>query len=132
MQEPDTEGTGAKVEVVATGSGTGSVKRGRDVSSTWALFTDESDPHKKKSAVCNHCKERVTYHKKSEYVHKHLNNCKAFIKLMMGMDIADRPEWLDTSKKNYTEQHSRGWHISHTVSWSAENNDTVRIATYAS
>jgi Protein of unknown function (DUF 659)/hAT family C-terminal dimerisation region len=75
------------------------VKRGRDLSNTWVLFTNDPDPQLKKSAVCKHCKILINYHKKSELVHKHLNNCKQFVKLMTGMEINDRPEWFDIRKK---------------------------------
>lgn len=87
------------VSVGSSGTST-SVKRGRELSNTWSLFTDDSNPHMKKSSVCRNCKVVVTYHKKSEYVQKHLNHCKAFIKIMMGLEIVDRPEWFDTGKKS--------------------------------
>ena len=77
---------------------TASAKRGRNKSTIWFLFTEDSNPQLKKSAVCKHCKTLVNYHKKTEYAQKHLNYCKPFIKLMMGVDIADRPEWFDSRK----------------------------------
>lgn len=75
-------------------------KRGRITSSIWSTFTEDDNPQQKKSAICRHCKVLVNYHKKSEYAQKHLNNCKAFVKLMMGMDIGDRPDWFVSSKKS--------------------------------
>jgi hypothetical protein len=76
-----------------------SQKRGRLQAPIWKMFTDDCEPHLKKSTCCKHCKGNVTYHKKSEYVQSHLRQCKAFKKLMMSMDIIDRPEWFQVDKK---------------------------------
>jgi len=79
---------------------TASAKRGRIKSTIWFLFTEDSNPQLKKSAVCKHCKTLVNYHKKTEYAQRHLNNCKPFIKMMMGVDVADRPEWFYSRTKS--------------------------------
>jgi len=81
-------------------SGTTRKKAGRMASNIWSMFSDDANPQLKKAAVCKHCQVLVTYHKKSEYAQKHLNNCKAFKKIMMGTDLADRPEWFDSNKKS--------------------------------
>ena len=74
------------------------VKRGRMQAPIWSMFTVDSGPHLKKSGICRHCKETVTYHKKSELVQAHLSKCPAFKKLMMGTDIAERPQWFEAKK----------------------------------
>lgn len=53
-------------------------KSSRPISFVWAVFTATEEPWKLKSAVCRHCLENVTYHRKSEYVLAHLKNCLAF------------------------------------------------------
>lgn len=74
------------------------VKRGRLQAPIWKLFTDDTDAHLKKSVVCKHCKETVTYHRKSELVQAHLCKCRVFNKLMMSTDIAERPQWFADKK----------------------------------
>ena len=77
---------------------TSSYKRGRVLSTVWSMFTDAPNPQQIKSALCKHCKTVVNHHKKSECAQTHLNHCKPFVKLMMGKDIADRPEWFCVKK----------------------------------
>jgi hypothetical protein len=68
-----------------------SKKCGRTQSPIWELFTDVADPHNAKSNICKHCKMLINYHKKSESVKVHLNNCAAFRKVMNNMEDDERP-----------------------------------------
>ncbi|KAI2498263.1 transposase [Fragilaria crotonensis] len=78
------------------------------VMSFWQYFTDETEPHKLKSAVCKHCRTKFNHHKKSEQAMQHLNACHAFRKEMNGIEMDDRPEWYITSKmKNKRAKLSR-------------------------
>jgi len=55
--------------------------------------------HNAKLNVCKHCKTLVNYHKKSELVKVHLNNCATFCKVMNDMEDNERPEWYRCNKK---------------------------------
>lgn len=57
------------------------------------------DPHNAKSNICKHCKTFINYHKKSELVKVHLNNCVTLHKVMNGMEDGERPEWYRRNKK---------------------------------
>jgi len=94
LEPPDTSLSDSDVGLISQKK----VKRGRVQSHTWELFTEYTNAHLKKSAICQHCKETVTYHKKSELVEAHLRQCRAFKKLMMGTEIAERPQWFDAKK----------------------------------
>ncbi len=77
-------------------------KFSRTQSPIWELFIDAADPHNAKLNVCKHCKTLVNYHKKSESVKVHLNNCAAFRKVMNNMEDDERPEWYRRNKKGAT------------------------------
>ena len=70
---------------------------GRASSAVWFWFTDDSDPQSKKSATCKNCKLVVNHHRKSEYAKTHLNKCAPFRRLMMGIELAQRPNWFKSS-----------------------------------
>ena len=72
---------------------------GHSATTFWQYVTDDFEPQKLKSAVCNHCCTRYNHHKKSEQAMIHLNACHAFCKAMNGIEINDRPEWYMASKK---------------------------------
>lgn len=79
-----------------------SKKHGRTHSPIWELFIDIADPHNAKLNVCKHCKTLLNYHKKSESVKVHLNNCAAFCKVMNSMEDGTRLEWYPRNKKGAT------------------------------
>lgn len=62
-------------------------------------FTDAVEAQKSKSNRCKHCKSLVNYHKKSEQVQSHFNNCRNFLKLMNGIEDPDRLNWYLRNKK---------------------------------
>lgn len=66
-------------------------------------FTNAANPHNAKSNIYKHCKTLINYHKKSESVKVHLNNCVAFRKVMNGMEDGERPEWYHRNKKGATQ-----------------------------
>jgi len=74
-------------------------KRGRHGSGVWDFFTNDSNPHLRKSAVCKHCRSLVNHHKKSESARVHLNKCTPFRRLMNGMEEDSRPTWYMGNKK---------------------------------
>ena len=75
-------------------------KRGRQTSDLWEMFTDAAEAQKAKSHHCKHCNEMVNYHRKTEQVRTHLNNCSKFKKTMNGGGDADRPDWLIGKKRS--------------------------------
>jgi hypothetical protein len=78
-------------------------RKGRQTSDVWQLFPTDESPQLPvlvlRSACCMHCKVEVTYMKKSERVKSHLLNSKSFITVMMSMDLAERPDWLNEESK---------------------------------
>jgi hypothetical protein len=70
-----------------------------DIIPIWELFTNAVDSHNAKSNVYKHCKTLVNYHKKSESVKVHLNNCVAFRKVMNDIDDSERSKWYCHNKK---------------------------------
>jgi hypothetical protein len=76
-----------------------SKKCGRTQSPIWELFTDAVDPHNAKSNICKHCKTLINYHKKSELVKVHFNNCVTFRKVMNDMEDGECPKWYRCNKK---------------------------------
>ena len=77
--------------------------KGRKSSDIWTLFTSDDDPQKHNSAVRKHCKETVTYSRKSEQVIRHLNKkCTEFRKLMYQTDSSERPDWYESKKRHKT------------------------------
>ncbi len=78
-------------------------KRGWTQSPIWELFTDVADPHNAKLNVCKHYKTLINYHKKSELVKVHLNNCAAFCKVMNDMEDGEHSEWYCYNKKGAVE-----------------------------
>ena len=67
----------------------GQKKRGCTASNVWSWFTNDQEPHTKKSAICKNCNTRVN-HKKSESAHVHLNKCKQFQTLMNDNEESNR------------------------------------------
>ncbi|KAH6574902.1 hypothetical protein BASA62_002267 [Batrachochytrium salamandrivorans] len=53
-------------------------RAGRQTSTLWELFTDDLDSQRRISSTCRHCHKFLVYHKKSERVKDHLQNCKEF------------------------------------------------------
>ena len=76
-----------------------SVGGGRMVSNVWGWFTDETEPQKKKSAICKHCQQRVNHHRKSEMARAHMNGCAGFRSVMNGLEHSYRPDWYVANKK---------------------------------
>ena len=64
-------------------------KLGHLQSNVWQHFTTARQPQECKSSIYKHCKTLINYHKKSEMVKIHLNNCGPFRKLMNGKEDVD-------------------------------------------
>ena len=82
------------------------IDAGHGPSVLWALFTDDLDPHKLKSAECKHFHTRINHHKKIESAKTHLNKCAAFRQLMNGIDVDGRPSWYVPNKKRIMKSNS--------------------------
>jgi Protein of unknown function (DUF 659)/hAT family C-terminal dimerisation region len=100
------ENTGINYSTPSVSTG----KKGRDASSMWAIFTKEVLPQQRRSAICQHCNETVSYHQKVARAKGHLINCMEFKKLMNSIDISERPEWYvqESSKKKLNTTTSSG------------------------
>ncbi|KAH9273338.1 hypothetical protein BASA83_004337 [Batrachochytrium salamandrivorans] len=75
-------------------------RAGRQTSTLWELFTDDLDSQRQISSTCRHCHKSLVYHKKSERVKDHLQNCKEFAIAMMDMDEDSRPVWFQETLSN--------------------------------
>ena len=71
---------------------------GRSRSNIWQLYSNATECHKLKAAVCRHCNNLVNHHKKSELARNHLLKCREFRSYVNRLDDSEWPDCY-TKKK---------------------------------
>lgn len=69
-------------------------ERGREFAYCWLMLPQEPYQHKLMKKMCQHCRQVVVHHGKTEKVKSHLNSCKDFSTHMQQQASKDNPSWM--------------------------------------